>query len=184
MSRREAGFTLLELLVALVVFGLVMVGITQSFRFGLSAFAAGERNVARPEDMAGMIARALPGRMTGTADGLAFTTRLPAGAGLARTGGLAGTALMLAPGGILLLRYTPYPPGLPLARPPLPRTELLARGVSSLAIAYLAPKAGGTPTWSAAWTGERLPLLVRIHCSFTDGRNWPDLVAAPVDVSE
>ena len=52
--RRDSGFTLLEMLVALVVFGLVMAGLTQSFRFGLSVWSAGPRRIAGPEDMAAL----------------------------------------------------------------------------------------------------------------------------------
>jgi general secretion pathway protein J len=46
MKTRDAGYTLLEMLVALVVFGLVMAGIAQSFRFGLTAWSAAPRITA------------------------------------------------------------------------------------------------------------------------------------------
>ncbi len=42
MKPSEAGFTLLEMLVALVVFGLVMAGIAQAFRYGFTAISAGK----------------------------------------------------------------------------------------------------------------------------------------------
>ncbi len=185
MKTRDAGYTLLEMLVALVVFGLVMAGIAQSFRFGLTAWSAGPRTITQPENMAAldaaltrMIAQALPGSMTGLADGMAFTTSLPPGAGLH---GLADVAILLAPDGTLILRYGPHPAGIILTPLPPARTEPLAQGITRLSITYLTPQPGG-PAWSGSWSGKQeLPLLIRIHIDFANGHTWPDLVAAPVD---
>jgi general secretion pathway protein J len=183
--RHDAGYTLLEMLVALVVFGLVMAGIAQTFRFGLTAWSATTRNATRPEVLAAMdaaltqmIVQTLPGSMTGRADGLALTTTLPAGSGL--PGGLADAAIVVAPDGDLVLRYTPHPPGIPLEPPPAPKVESLAEGVTALNVSYLVPQIGAAPAWSSSWSGDGLPLLVKIHLQFAGGRNWPDLVAAPM----
>jgi len=185
-SRRDAGFTLLEMLVALVVFGLVMAGLAQTFRFGLTAWSATTRRAVGPENLAAtdaaltrMIAQAVPGTLTGLPDQLAFTTPLPAGAGL--NGGLADAAIMVAPGGTLILRYAAHPPGIPLTRAPAPRIEILAQGVTALNVSYLMPQPSGPPAWSNAWSDSGLPLLVRIHLQFAGGQSWPDLVAAPID---
>jgi prepilin-type N-terminal cleavage/methylation domain-containing protein len=51
MTRRDAGFTLLEMLVALVVFGLLMAGIAQAMRYGMTAWSAETRQAAAPETM-------------------------------------------------------------------------------------------------------------------------------------
>jgi len=185
MRRGTTGYTLLEMMVALVVFGLVMAGIAQAFRFGLSAWPAAARNAARPEAMTAldtaltdMIVQARPGSMTGKADRLAFTTRLPAGAGL--NGGLADVGIFLAaPGGTLVLRYAAHPPGIPLGGPAVPQTELLAQGVTGFAATYLEPRRGTAPAWTGTWQGSGLPLLVRLHLDFADHHEWPDLVAAP-----
>jgi general secretion pathway protein J len=183
VSRREAGFTLLEMLVALVVFGIVMAGIAQTFRFGLAAWSAGPRHAARPEALAAldlaltpMIAQALPGSMTGRPDGLAFTTRLPAGAGL--NGGLADVSVT-ARNGELLLRYTRHSPGIPLGPRPGVKVEPLGVGIARLRAGYLAARPGGAPGWSSSWSGGGLPLLIRIHVDLASGQTWPDLVAAP-----
>lgn len=82
-----------------------------------------------------------------------------------------------------------YGAGVILIPPPASRTEPLAQGVTGLAISYLTPQPSGPPAWSSSWTGslpgsllaKSLPLLIRIHTDFADGRNWPDLVAAPAD---
>jgi general secretion pathway protein J len=185
MRQREAGFTLLEMLVALVVFGLVMAGLTQTFRYGLSAWSAANRRAPAAENLAAMdaalarmIAQAQPGSVTGKPGGLAFTTRLPAGAGLKT--GLADAAILLAPDGTLILRYGAHPPGVPLVHPPAPRTEPLATGVTAVKFSYLAPRDGGPPAWSDMWEDGGLPLLVRVHLQLASGQTWPDLVAAPV----
>ncbi len=184
--RREAGFTLLEVMVALVVFGLVMAGIAQSFRFGLTAWSATSRNITKPENLAAMdsalsrmITQALPDSMAGLPDEVAFTTKLPAGAAL--RGRLADVAILMAPGGKLILRYRPHPPGIPIAPAPPPKIEPLAQGVKSLSVSYLVPVQGGPPAWFNKWQGNGLPLLVRFHLTFTDGQTWPDLVAAPLN---
>ena len=182
--RASSGFTLLEMLVALVVFGLVMAGIAQSFRFGLIAWSETTRRAEAPENLAAMdaaltrmIAQAVPGSMAGEPDQLAFTTSLPAGAGL--KSGLADVALLAAPDGTFVLRYAAHPPGIPLTRPPPPRTEILAQGVSGFRVSYLAAQMSGPPAWSDDWLPGSLPLLVRLHLDFSGGQSWPDLVVAP-----
>jgi general secretion pathway protein J len=183
MKRGDAGFTLLEMLVALVVFGLVMDGIAQTFRFGLTAWSTGPARTAAPENLAAldgaltrMIGQAMPGSMTGLPNQLSFTTPLPAGAGL--PGALADTAMMTADGR-LILRYVPHPAGIPLGPPPVPKIEILANGVTMLQASYLKPHVGA-PAWSGKWKGNGMPLLVRIHLQFANGRDWPDLIVAPV----
>jgi general secretion pathway protein J len=184
MNRREDGYTLLEMLVALVVFGLVMAGLAQGFRFGLAAWPVGERNAAPAEDLGAtdmalrnMIAQAVPGSMIGRPGGFSFTTRLPEGAG--GNGGLADVALQRAPGAGLEFSYAPHPAGIPLTPPPPPGTEPLTGAVTGLSVTYFAPQESGPPVWVDHWRGDGLPLLVRLHFSSRDGRDWPDLVAAP-----
>lgn len=189
MTQREAGYTLLEMLVALVVFGLVMAGLAQSWRFGLAAWSGSERHIAGPEDMAAadttlrnMIAQAIPGSMTGRPGGLAFTTRLPQGAGGLR--GLADIAIQPSADGTLTLNATPHAAGIPLTPPPPPSFETLATGVEQVSVSYLTPQNGAPPAWSGKWSGTGLPLLVRLHLRFADGHDWPDLIAAPVNTGQ
>jgi general secretion pathway protein J len=185
MKRRDAGFTLLEMLVALVVFGLVMAGLAQTFRFGLTAWNFSTSSAVFPENMASldsavaaMILQAQPSSLTGHPHDFAFTTRLPAGAGL--KGALAEVAIATAPDGKLWLRYAPHAPGIPITPPPAPASEPLATGVAALSLSYLIKKPGAAPVWSSTWSGRGLPLLIRIHIDFTNGQIWPDLVAAPI----
>lgn len=186
MKRRDSGFTLLEMLVALVVFGLVMAGLTQTFRFGLSVWSAGPRKIAAPESMAAldaaltrMIGQAVPGSLVGHRDRLRFTTVLPAGAGL--PGALADAAILPGSNGTLVLRYQAHPPGIPLTRLPPPMIETLANGLAEFSASYLTAQSGGAPVWTNDWSGDGLPLLVRLHIQTSGASNWPDLVAATVN---
>lgn len=181
---RDAGYTLLEMMVALVVFGFVMAGIAQSFQFGLSAWSAAPRMIAGPEALAAtdtaltrMIGQALPGSMTGGPGGMVFTTSLPPGADLPDR--LADVAIVQS-GSTLVLRYGPHPAGVVLGTMPRPKTEALVPGITGLTISYLTPQQSG-PVWVSSWTARTLPLLIRIHLRFADGRDWPDLITAPVD---
>lgn len=186
MNREAAGFTLLEMLVALVVFGLVMLGLTRGFEFGLTAWSEETRIVNSPDTMAAVeaalrrvIAGARPGSLVGRRDGIAFTTTLPPGAGLGDR--LADVAIRILPGHRLVLRFAPHPPGIPLRRAPKPRTETLATGVAAFRAAYLSARRGAAPGWRDSWTGQGLPLLVRLRIRFLAGPAWPDLVVAPID---
>jgi general secretion pathway protein J len=184
MKQRQAGYTLLEMLVALVVFGLVVAGIAQTMRYGVAAFkVSGSRGMA-PESLAAldmaltrMVAAALPDSMSGEPGGLSFTTRLPPGAGIGD--GLADVAIERGRGGSLMLIYRPHPPGVPLAPAPRPHTEMLAQGVTSFALSYYGAQANQAAAWSGHWAGTGLPLLVRLHLRLGD-EEWPDLVIAPV----
>ncbi|GAB0120253.1 PulJ/GspJ family protein [Acidisoma sp. 7E03] len=183
MKGREAGYTLLEMLVALVVFGLVMLGVAQGLRFGLAAFtASGARGLA-PANLAALdaalsrlVSEAVPGSLQGEAAGLAFTTRLPPGAGVG--GGLADATIRLGAGGELLLLYRQHPPGPPLRPLPPPRREVLARNVTALVLSYYGAAPRQAPAWNTRWAQEVPPLLLRLHIA-TPGRDWPDLVIAP-----
>ena len=194
MIARQHGFTLLEILAALVVLGFLMAGLSQGVRFGLQAWDVQTRKIAIGGDMDNidralrrLIEQADPGDPTqessfaGAAHTLAFVSRLP----LAATGGLTHdvkVALGVDGRGRLVLRSSPQPHAELLARPPAAAEAVLLENVDHINFAYWrgGPKSGWTPTW----TDAELPGLIRVSIGFRKGdrRHWPDLLATPVRV--
>jgi general secretion pathway protein J len=189
--RGAQGFTLLEILVALVVLGFLLLGLTQGTRLGLAAWDRQARTVAARGDLDAvdralrrLIEQADPGDQTnpphfrGGPSGLAFATELPLAAGALPTR-RAEVELTVDAAHRLVLRWTPNLHAV-RATPPLPQETELLRGVDRLELSYLRPPSRGGG-WSGSWNGPVLPALVRIHIRFagTDRRHWPDIVAAP-----
>jgi len=188
-ARGPAGFTLLEILVVLVVFGLLLAGLSQTVRFGLAAWRHGARLSENKTDLEAVdrslrsiIENFAPSEeasrpaIVGAADNLTGLTmlQLPAG-GLTPEQIEAGLAVS---GTRLVLRWRPHHHGEPLRPPPPPQETELMSGVARIAFAYW-QRSG---VWSSTWKEPDLPLLIRIRLSFV-GKNvekWPDIVVAPL----
>ncbi len=193
MSVREAGFTLMETLVALVVVGLLIVGLGQGLRFGVAAWSRQQQAVGRTADLdavdralRGIIARIDPGNshdaptVTGTSSSMEFTSVLPDGAAALPTR-RAEMRLLVDGGHRLVLRWAPYTHAQRVGPRPAPTNIVLVAGVDHIVIDYLARGAAAAAGWQAAWRGPGLPALVRIRLVFQTGSDlhWPDIVAAP-----
>ncbi|HTU55206.1 MAG TPA: type II secretion system protein [Acetobacteraceae bacterium] len=191
-NRGQAGFTLLETIVALVVLGFLIAGLAEGVRFGLGARNAENGLIARgagldavDRTLRGLIARMDPGAfdapptLAGAPDRMEFLTELPAGAA---PGGIrrARVALSVDPAHRLVLAWRLAPHAVPLA-PPASGQVVLADDVARLAIAYAEPAAAGGG-WVRRWNAAALPALVRLRIVFRAGdrRLWPDIVAAPM----
>jgi len=179
--------TLLDILVAVAVFGIVLVLLTQGVQFGIRATQVQAGSKDRTGELATvdhalrrMVALADPGTypepatLRGTAQRLSLTTELPLyGDGQTQR----ADVTLSAEAGRLLLCWTPH------RHAELYGVELKAQetvildGVERLELAYWT--AG---RWSAAWTADRLPALVRIRLVFStgSGRHWPPLIIGPV----
>ncbi len=182
----DAGFTLLEILVAIAVFGTVLALLIQGVQFGVRATRLQAETKDRTGELATvdhalrrMVALADPGTypepatLRGTAQRLSFTTELPLyGGGQTQR----ADVTLSAEAGRLLLRWAPHRHAeLYGAGPELQETVILD-GVERLELAYWT--AG---SWSAAWSADKLPALVRIRIVFPGtGRHWPPLIIEPV----
>jgi general secretion pathway protein J len=194
-QHRQKGFTLLEVLVALVVIGFLMAGLTQGTRFGLSALDNQQRVLDSQSDadaidrvLRSLIEQADPGRATvaaglsGTRGSLTLISHFPSLDRQRRDGDVTA-ALGVDAGHRLVLRTTPFIHATRLA--PLPQGEelVLLTGIDHLEIAYWGRTAvGGNRAWQSQWSGAELPDLIRIQVMFEAGsqKRWPPMVAAPM----
>ncbi len=184
-----AGFTLIEVLVALALLGLVLAVLTEGMRLGLRARRADALVEARAAEMEAasralrlLFAHAEPGDLAspeaafiGTEHAVSFVSRLPEGRTVART---ADVALAVNAARRLELRWRPHVRRW-IATPPPPEADTLLEGVERLDLAYWQSAEG---RWVPDWRGLEPPRIVRLHIVFPAGdrRHWPDLIVAPV----
>ncbi len=185
-ERRTAGFTLMEVLVALVVLGLLTTGLAQGLHYGFKVWDSQAADIARRDrlDAVDRTLRQLIGQIdtrneetpvpfVGEADHFDFTTLLPNALSLVSR--RADASLLVDGRHRLILRWTPHLHATPLGQPRRPiETELLT-GVERIEFHYWTPSG-----WQPAWNDREPPELVRIHLVFApgDSRRWPDIVAA------
>jgi general secretion pathway protein J len=190
---------LLELLVALSVFGFLLIALNHGVQTGLGIWNIQSRRVNMTWDLdaTARLFRTLltqiptspaasinPGSpavaiaFNGKADELSFVGELPTGFG---TDSPADITLQLR-GKRLVVNWLPHRHELASSAPRATVSEILS-GVDRLQFAYwgLASPTEASPTWLAAWYGPSLPDLVRIRLGFGQGdpRRWPDLIVAP-----
>lgn len=196
--RRQGGFTLLELVVALTVFGFLLIALTRGVQSGLDIWNMQARQVNKTWDLdnsSRLLRRLLtqipvapaasinPGSppvaisFSGAADQLAFVGELPSGLGSDRR---ADITLHLV-GKRFVIGWMPHRHELAAASAAAKDNEIL-NGVERVEFAYWGlPSPGAPPTWLTAWDGPSLPDLVRIRVALAKGdpRHWPDLIVAP-----
>jgi general secretion pathway protein J len=186
---RAQGFTLLEVLVALVICGFIMISLSQGLRFSVLAGTASGRMTRGNDDLdtADRVIRHLiegmdPGTVTATApmtgrhDRFECISAMPGPSGVARAGQIHAELLVEA-GQRLALRWHPWLHARQPAGRPAPRETELLRGITGMTVFYWKP---GGP-WVDAWSAADLPTLIRVRLQFPEGdaRHWPDIVAAP-----
>lgn len=198
--KRQAGFTLLELLIAVTLLGLLMAALFGGLRLGVRAWeVSGERLDANARME--MVQHFLRGRLTqiypvvggtgrrsylvfrGEPDELTFVTLLSERLGV-------GLALMsIRPGGedqrSLQLRWRAFGAAAEeTADMEATQTHTLLDGVERVEFRYYGTFEEGTPgAWHDEWIeATTLPKLIRMRVVFApdDGRIWPDLVVRPM----
>ncbi len=195
---QDGGFTLLEILLALIVLGLLMVGLNQGVRTGLRMMATQTRQVGATADL-DTTARVLRGLLTavplspaaatnqgggafaisfnGTAEELSFVGDMPTGLGDTRR---ADITVKLHDGRLVIL-WAPHRHDQAAQSVSKTETELL-RGVARLDLAYWGIPSPNAPLgWLERWDGPALPAVIRIRLGFakSDPRRWPDMLVAP-----
>lgn len=196
----ERGFTLLELLIALTLFGLLMTVLLGGLRLGTRVWeASGERLEEQGEilTLQGFLRQRLEEAwpveeayrsdeaeplFDGEADRLRLVSSMPASLGE----GLFLIELSLLRtdrGGSdrdLLLRWRPWP----ATQTVEPGERVLLADVAGMAIAYFGSDGRERPGgWHDRWQyRDDLPELVRITFTFPDGdpRNFPPLLVSPM----
>jgi general secretion pathway protein J len=186
----EAGFTLLEILVAVVVLGFVMAGMIQATRFGIGAWNLQTRLVDHATEMERvdrilrlLVEQALPPLaaddkpFAGEQHRMTFMTRLPAEP---QTDPIRRAQVVIGVDARhrLLLRWQPHPNAVAIKPVPPPQELVLANGVDHLDIHYRQAAADGGK-WASTWDDSPLPALVQFHIVLLNSHtHWPVIQAA------
>ncbi len=188
----DAGFTLIEVIVALVVLGFVLAGLAQATHFGISAWGLETRladNAAGLERMDRVLRHLIEQAsapvssddhpFTGQEHRLTFLTLLP---DQPQTEPIrhAQVALGVDDRHRLVLRWQPHPNATALQPAPPMQQIVLAEGLDRIDLAYRQAAADGGK-WSKTWSESAVPVLVQIHFVLANGKHrWPDMEVATV----
>lgn len=195
----EAGFTLLELLIAMTLLGLLMVLLFGGLRFGARVWERSEAHTTDLDDIRiaqtfirSEIEQAYPLLVLadplhphidfdGAADAVRFLASAPTGIASAGRVHIDLRAVSQDGGTVLMVKARPE-----LSwddTPGATHAEVLLTGVRSLSFSYFGSENPDAPArWQDIWTNRlHLPRLVRLRVAFEPGdkRIWPELVIAP-----
>ena len=198
-ARGQAGFTLLEMIVALAVLGFLAVLLAGSLQFGARLWDSQDRRIAggagldavhgvlramiqnaQPLPLVGLGQRGAAAYMLGAPGTLDFVAEMPESIGRA---GFCDVALVLERDGRLALRWRRHSRDGRLAAAEAVAESELLRNVAALELAYFVRADDRQPAhWEKTWVRPgTLPDLVRVHVRFPPGdrRMWSDVVVAP-----
>lgn len=202
-QRRDGGFTLLELIIAMTLLGLIVALLFGGLRFGARAWEAVDERSDESSElqvvqsfMRRQLGQATPlalpdsrtrGRVAfeGTPEGIGFAALMPAHLGLGGFYWLSFYAEEGSDGRRLMASWRLFQPERDaFADVEAAEETVLVDRISGVEFSYFGPRnRGQSPEWQDRWEEVRsLPALVRVRVSFagSDGRSWPDLVVAPM----
>ena len=195
-SCAEAGFTLVEVLVVLVLVSLLTAALFAGIRLGVNIWqrvasrsADFDQSLAVQDFLGRTIGRAYPlfvkdslthGHVEffGSKTSMRFVARTPMARGL---GGYSRYVLSSEPRGERRALILTAEPVSSTETGSLSKNVLLTR-LSGIEFSYFGSERSGPASWQDHWTADaKLPDLVRIRIRYQDGedRRWPDLVIAP-----
>ena len=189
--RSERGFTLMEVLVALVVLGILMAGLSQGMRFGMAAWTRQAALVDRTADLdavdrtlRGLLANATSGALhgrndfVGGSDRMTFDSVLPQA--VATGARRAKITLSLDDRHRLMLHWDSVLID-PNTAAPATGDAMIVDNLDSVSFAYW-QTGGEAPGWQDRWTVVAAPALIRVRLVFAKGdrRHWPDMIVAPL----
>jgi general secretion pathway protein J len=197
-SREASGFTMLELLIAISLLGFILALLFGGMQLGARSWDAGELRSGNNTHLAllqGFLRRELnqiaPFRWKKKNVNQEFAFAGESG----KLSFVAPVAVRLGPGGLHLVRLELVQDrdgSQFVMRQILPDSDtadfaaldsaekiVLAEQVESVSFAYFgAESKDAEPQWTDRWDNlKRMPYLIRIRVKFSNGRDWPDLVA-------
>jgi general secretion pathway protein J len=203
---REAGFTLLEVVIGAALLGMMMLLLTGSLRIGAESWDAGEERMARASRLfvvenflRSHIGSLLPvvvprgngelePPLQGGPDFLEYVAPLPE---QVQAAGLYRFRLYLSKNGErqdLRVAIIPYRSGPDKGETIETLDDLpLVEGVAAFKLAYLPLVAqnpgllgrGDPPKWTEEWRNPQLPALIKVEIEPENEEPWPTLVVAP-----
>jgi len=183
----DAGFSLLEVVVALVVLGFIMAGLYQAQRFGIAAWGLETRmadDAAALERMDRVLRRLIEQAcppvaaddkpFAGQEHRVLFNTLMP---DEPQTQPIrrAQVSIGVDDHHRLVLRWQPHPNATLIGPQPPMQEVVLAEGLERIDLAYRQAAADGGK-WSKSWSETGLPSVVQIHFVLSNGHHrWPDM---------
>jgi general secretion pathway protein J len=205
MNRRsgcQSGFTLLELVIALLLFALMGSVLVGSVSLSARSWDSGEAKAGEVSEMRqtqeflrGQLSAQYPQRIRkavglplmfgGEREEIRYAAALPP---RVVDGGVFFFRLVLARAGtsneLVLERVIPEPDAVDEPRFDKPERSVLAKGIAELKIGYFGRDANSLPdsepSWRDRWDDrQRLPDLIRVEVKPERGPAWPVLIVEP-----
>lgn len=201
-SGRQSGFTLLELVIALLLLALMGSVLVGSVSLSARSWDSGEAKAGEVSEMRqtqeflrGQLSAQYPQRIRkgvglplmfgGEREEIRYAAALPP---RVAEGGVYFFRLLLARAGtgneLVLERVIPEPDAVDEPRFDKPERSVLAKGIAELKIGYFGRDANSLPdsepSWRDRWDDrQRLPDLIRVEVKPERGPAWPVLIVEP-----